>query len=186
MDARTRRAPLIRVLAYRVLYAWRRISACASRAIPSPNRIWYVSADAILPIEFYRAEAYGFGLDGRCVPEEHKEPDIPDDFCERNSGLIFFGDAARSKEMTRNWLEEMRDRPTADGHDQGPLRRVLWRRRDVLYDLAPNVQCRRCTKRYGVDPCEYLAWHSHRPKRLQVFTNRTLACGFRDDRLSRR
>ena len=90
------------------------------------------------------------------------------------------------KEMTRNWLEEMRDRPTADGHDQGPLRRVLWRRRDLLYDLAPNVQCRRCTKRYGVDPCEYLAWHSHRPKRLQVFTNETLACGFRDDRLSRR
>ena len=85
--------------------------------------------------------------------------------------------------MTRNWLEEMRDRPTADGHDQGPLRRVLWRRRDVLYDLAPNVQCRRCTKRYGVDPCDYLAWHSHRPKRLQVFTNRTLACGFRDDRV---
>ena len=88
--------------------------------------------------------------------------------------------------MTRNWLEEMRDRPTNDGHDQGPLRRVLWRRRDVLYDLAPNTQCRRCTKRYGVDPCEYLAWHSHRPKRLQVFTNRTLACGFRDDRLARR
>ena len=83
-------------------------------------------------------------------------------------------------------MEEMRDRPTADGHDQGPLRRVLWRRRDVLYDLAPNVQCRRCTKRYGVDPCGYLAWHSHRPKRLQVFTNRTLTCGFRDDRLSRR
>ena len=79
--------------------------------------------------------------------------------------------------------QEMRDRPTADGHDQGPLRRVLWRRRDLLYDLAPNVQCRRCTKRYGVDPCEYLAWHSHRPKRLQVFTNKTLACGFRDDRL---
>ena len=131
-------------------------------------------------------KAYGFGLDGRCVPEEHKEPDIPDDFCERNSGLIFFGDAARSKEMTRNWLEEMRDRPTADGHDQGPLRRVLWRRRDQLFDLAPSTQCRRCTKRYGVDPCEYLAWHSHRPKRLQVFTNRTLACGFRDDRLARR
>ena len=83
-------------------------------------------------------------------------------------------------------LEEMRNRPTSDGHDQGPLRRVLWRRRDVLYDLAPNVQCRRCTKRYGVDPCDYLAWHSHRPKRLQVFTNRTLACGFRDDRLARR
>jgi len=132
------------------------------------------------------SKSYGFGLDGRCVPEEHKEPDIPDDFCERNSGLIFFGDAARSKEMTRNWLEEMRNRPTSDGHDQGPLRRVLWRRRDVLYDLAPNVQCRRCTKRYGVDPCDYLAWHSHRPKRLQVFTNRTLACGFRDDRLARR
>ena len=65
-------------------------------------------------------------------------------------------------------------------------RRVLWMRRDQLYDLAPNVQCRRCTKRYGVDPCDYLAWHSHRPKRLQVFTNRTLTCGFRDDRLSRR
>ena len=80
----------------------------------------------------------------------------------------------------------MRDRPTADGHDQGPLRRVLWRRRDVLYDLAPNTQCRRCTKRYGVDPCEYLAWHSHRPKRLQVFTNKTRACGFRDDRVLRR
>ena len=128
----------------------------------------------------------GRARNGRCVPEEHKEPDIPDDFCERNSGLIFFGDASSSKEMTRNWLEEMRDRPTADGHDQGPLRRVLWRRRDLLYDLAPNVQCRRCTKRYGVDPCDYLAWHSHRPKRLQVFTNRTLACGFRDDRLARR
>ena len=88
--------------------------------------------------------------------------------------------------MTLKWLEEMRDHPTSDGHDQGPLRRVLWRRRDVLYDLAPNVQCRRCTKRYGVDPCDYLAWHSHRPKRLQVFSNMTLACGFRDDRLSRR
>ena len=32
----------------------------------------------------------------------------------------------------------------------------------------------------------HLAWHSHRPKRLQVFTNQTLACGFRDDRLARR
>jgi len=131
-----------------------------------------------------QSKAYGFGLDGPRVPEEHREAGVPGDFCERNSGLVFFGDAVASKEMTRAWREEMRSRPTADGHDQGPLRRVLWTRRAALFDLAPGVQCRRCTKRYGVDPCGYLAWHSHRGKRLQVFSNRTLACGFRDDRLA--
>lgn len=67
-----------------------------------------------------QSKAYGFGLDGRCVPEEHREAGVPGDFCERNSGLVFFGDAVASKEMTRAWREEMRSRPTADGHDQGP------------------------------------------------------------------
>ena len=113
---------------------------------------------------------------------------------------------------------------SADGHDQQPLRRVLWDRRDALYDLPPEIMCRRCTKRhfrranislinrgdaaaatwivrgdecaatprrdadrpresswwrrYKLDPCDYVVWHSHREKRERLLPDAT-RCGYR-------
>ena len=76
------------------------------------------------------------------------------------------------------WVAEMRFNTTKDGHDQMPLRKVLWRYRDVLYDLPATTQCRRCTRRTGRDPCAYLLWHNHRKKREEHKSPRTTACGY--------
>ena len=122
----------------------------------------------------------------------HRDDMIPDVFCERNSGVVFFGDAETSRSLVADWLAEFEARPSRDGHDQQALRRVLWRRRDELYDVPKDLQCRghRC------DPCRrtaagrrHLIWHDHRArrqtvaKRLVERRNLTLAkdgslCGF--------
>ena len=80
--------------------------------------------------------------------------------------------------MAEAWVAEMRFNTTKDGHDQMPLRKVLWRYRDVLYDLPATTQCRRCTRRTGRDPCAYLLWHNHRKKREEHKSPRTTACGY--------
>ena len=79
--------------------------------------------------------------------------------------------------MAEAWVAEMRFNTTKDGHDQMPLRKVLWRYRDVLYDLPATTQCRRCTRRTGRDPCAYLLWHNHRKKREEHKSPRTTAFG---------
>ena len=72
----------------------------------------------------------------------------------------------------------MRTNTTKDGHDQQPLRRVLWRHREGLYDLPPETQCRRCTRRTRRDPCLSLLWHNHRKKREEHKSPATTACGY--------
>ena len=83
-----------------------------------------------------------------------------------------------SSKVAEAWVAEMRFNTTKDGHDQMPLRKVLWRYRDVLYDLPATTQCRRCTRRTGRDPCAYLLWHNHRKKREEHKSPRTTACGY--------
>ena len=129
----------------------------------------------------------------------HRDDMIPDDFCERNSGVVFFGDAETSRSLVADWLAEFEARPSRDGHDQQALRRVLWRRRDELYDVPGGIQCRglrldeagvRRPKRRSCDPCERdaaghrpLLWHDHQPTlrenaaRHALLSNGSL-CGF--------
>ena len=137
-------------------------------------------------------KAFGLSEAQRRLPERHRAGDVPDGFAERNGGIIFFGDTERSRRLAADWLAEFDARPSRDGHDQPALRRVLWRRRDELYDVPKDLQCRghRC------DPCRrtaagrrHLIWHDHRArrqtvaKRLVERRNLTLAkdgslCGF--------
>ena len=93
-----------------------------------------------------------------------------------NGGVAFWGPG--SVTVAEAWVAEMRFNTTKDGHDQMPLRKVLWRYRDVLYDLPATTQCRRCTRRTGRDPCAYLLWHNHRKKREEHKSPRTTACGY--------
>ena len=105
-----------------------------------------------------------------CVPDTHRIKDVPEDFCERNGGVIFFGDAARSRGLVEAWLEEFDARPSPDGHDQLSLRRVLWRHKDALYDVPKQLQCRAPLCR---DPCTAdkkarpLLWHAHHEVRAR-------------------
>ena len=110
------------------------------------------------------------------VPPGHEVADIPEWFGERNGGVAFWGPG--SVDVAEAWVAEMRFNTTKDGHDQMPLRKVLWRYRDVLYDLPATTQCRRCTRRTGRDPCAYLLWHNHRKKREEHKSPRTTACGY--------
>ena len=110
------------------------------------------------------------------VPPGHEVDSIPEWFGERNGGVAFWGPG--SVDVAEAWVAEMRFNTTKDGHDQMPLRKVLWRYRDVLYDLPATTQCRRCTRRTGRDPCAYLLWHNHRKKREEHKSPRTTACGY--------
>ena len=81
--------------------------------------------------------------------------------------------------ITRNWLAELASDPGPGGTDQMPLRRVLWRHREHLFDLPSHVQCR-CRKE---SICENgaLLWHLHRIYRLDVLRragNASSMCGF--------
>ena len=71
-------------------------------------------------------------------------------------------------------VAEMRFNTTKDGHDQMPLRKVLWRRRSCTIVLKER-RGRRCTRRTGRDPCAYLLWHNHRKKREEHKSPRTTA-----------
>ena len=52
-----------------------------------------------------------------------------------------------------------------DGHDQMPLRKVLYRHRNDVYDLPARVQRRGLSH----SPCEGepLLWHAHRSDRVK-------------------
>ena len=52
-----------------------------------------------------------------------------------------------------------------DGHDQMPLRKVLYRHRNDVYDLPARVQRRGLSH----SPCdgEPLLWHAHRADRVK-------------------
>ena len=115
-------------------------------------------------------KAFGLVEAQRRLPERHRAGDVPDGFAERNGGVVFFGDAERSRRLAADWLAEFDARPARDGHDQMALRRVLWRRRSELYNVPEKLQCR------GVscDPCAVydaktgrrpLLWHLHHKKR---------------------
>jgi len=65
----------------------------------------------------------------------------PDDFCDRNGGVVLVagaGGAARARE----WLDEFEAHPDPRGYDEPSLRAVLWRRRGELYDLPNIYNCR--------------------------------------------
>ena len=94
-------------------------------------------------------KAVGLQIAHNCVPKLH-ETKVPKSFCERNSGVMFLGDAKKSREILERWSAEIRAHPSKDGHDQMSLRTVLFDFRDDLYDLHPVVQ-RRGT---SADPCK--------------------------------
>ena len=69
------------------------------------------------------------------------ETRAPDDFCDRNGGVVLVagaGGAARARE----WLDEFEAHPDPRGYDEPSLRAVLWRRRGELYDLRNIYNCR--------------------------------------------
>ena len=51
--------------------------------------------------------------------------------------MVYFPQRGESSAaLAREWLEEMRETPK-DGHDQMPLRKVLWRHRDDEVLISP-------------------------------------------------
>ena len=100
-------------------------------------------------------------------------------FPERNGGVCFMLGSEASI-ITRDWLNELASNPGPGATDQMPLRRVLWRHREHLFDLPSRVQCR-CRKE---SICENgaLLWHLHRIYRLDVLRrvgNASVSmCGF--------
>ena len=124
-------------------------------------------------------KSIGFNKDwtNRANPAHHVEG-IPKNFPERNGGVCFMLGAGASI-ITRDWLNELASNPGPGGTDQMPLRRVLWRHREHLFDLPSRVQCR-CRKE---SICENgaLLWHLHRIYRLDVLRrvgNASEMCGF--------
>ena len=138
-------------------------------------------------------KAVGLQIAHNCVPKLH-ETNVPKSFCERNSGVMFLGDAKKSREILERWSAEIRAHPSKDGHDQMSLRTVLFDFRDDLYDLHPVVQrrghtasgkspnpCKRVDTSEG--PTRPYLWHDHHAQRL-VFARRPrhqgqdTVCGF--------
>ena len=134
--------------------------------------------DLFAMFDAIRKEKKAIGLQTAhvCLPKNHKTK-VPKSFCERNSGVMFLGDAGKAREILARWGEEIRAHPSKDGHDQVSLQTVLFGFRDDLYDLHPVVQRRG----KNADPCKRVdtskgptlphLWHDHHVNRLQ-FTPR--------------
>ena len=118
-----------------------------------------------------RHKALGVTKSHVCIPRGHWTSEVPPGYCERNGGILFFSAANRSAALAREWLEEMREGTSKDGHDQMPLRKVLWRHRDdEVFDLPVGIQCRGpncdpCDSRWHDDPP--LLWHTKRVDRVR-------------------
>jgi len=99
-----------------------------------------------------------------CAPKQHRLGGVPSHFCERNSGLMFLA-GAEARAVVAEWFHELKHHTSADGHDQMPLRKVLYRHRKALYDLPKKIQCRG----HGSNPCAEgaLVWHWHRNDRVK-------------------
>ena len=117
-----------------------------------------------------RHKALGVTKSHVCIPRGHWTSEVPPGYCERNGGILFFSAANRSAALAREWLEEMREGTSKDGHDQMPLRKVLWRHRDdEVFDLPVGIQCRGS----NCDPCSTkghdppLLWHTKRVDRVR-------------------
>ena len=138
-------------------------------------------------------KAVGLQTSHICLPKNHKTK-VPKSFCERNSGVMFLGDAGKAREILERWGEEIRAHPSKDGHDQVSLRTVLFEFRDDLYDLHPVVQRRgHSASGKSPNPCKRVdtskgptlphLWHDHHVQRL-VFARRPrhqgqdTVCGF--------
>ena len=73
--------------------------------------------------------------------------------------------ATKSVAIAKEWLRELEKGTSKDGHDQMPLRKVLYRHRNDVYDLPARVQRRGLSH----SPCEGepLLWHAHRSDRVK-------------------
>ena len=144
--------------------------------------------DLFAMFDAIRKEKKAIGLQTAhvCLPKNHKTK-VPKSFCERNSGVMFLGDAGKAREILARWGEEIRAHPSKDGHDQVSLRTVLFEFRDDLYDLHPVVQRRG----KNADPCKRVdtskgptlphLWHDHHLGRLKYARRRKARgtiCGF--------
>ena len=71
----------------------------------------------------------------------------------------------KSVAIAKEWLRELEKGTSKDGHDQMPLRKVLYRHRNDVYDLPARVQRRGLSH----SPCdgEPLLWHAHRADRVK-------------------
>lgn len=115
-------------------------------------------------------KAVGLAESHICIPPSHKAHGVPKGFCERNGGLIYFAPGNASRAIVDDWLAELERHTSSDGHDQMPLRVVLWRHKQELFDLPAHIQIR--GKRRG-DPCKPrdgkppLLWHVDHEDRLK-------------------
>lgn len=110
-------------------------------------------------------KALGLSASHICAPKQHHVgAGVAHSFCERNGGMIFLGDAPEAADVAREWLDELRRHTSADGHDQMPLRKVLWNHRDALHDVPKDIQLRSHKR----SPCDGrpLLWHWHRADRV--------------------
>ena len=110
-------------------------------------------------------KAVGLNQAHICSPRQHRLHGVPHKFCERNSGVIFWAEPTKSVVIAKEWLRELEKGTSKDGHDQMPLRKVLYRHRNDVYDLPARVQRRGLSH----SPCdgEPLLWHAHRADRVK-------------------
>ena len=110
-------------------------------------------------------KAVGLNQAHICSPRQHRLHGVPHKFCERNSGVIFWAEPTKSVVIAKEWLRELEKGTSKDGHDQMPLRKVLYRHRNDVYDLPARVQRRGLSH----SPCEGepLLWHAHRADRVK-------------------
>ena len=76
-----------------------------------------------------------------------------------------WAEPTKSVAIAKEWLRELEKGTSKDGHDQMPLRKVLYRHRNDVYDLPARVQRRGLSH----SPCEGepLLWHAHRSDRVK-------------------
>ena len=122
----------------------------------------------------------GFAAARECVPYkqkktrtglrtvDHRVAGIPDDFCERNGGVILLR-GTRAQEFLAEWAIEFDKGEAEDGHDQVSLRRILFKHRNetLLYELPAKYNCRTVNSAV-TKSC--LVLHKHRPKHLSTST----------------
>ena len=79
--------------------------------------------------------------------------------------LGIWAEPTKSVVIAKEWLHELEHGTSKDGHDQMPLRKVLYRHRNDVYDLPARVQRRGLSH----SPCEGepLLWHAHRSDRIK-------------------
>mmetsp|Transcript_16807 Transcript_16807/g.54715 ORF Transcript_16807/g.54715 Transcript_16807/m.54715 type:complete len:278 (+) Transcript_16807:187-1020(+) len=111
------------------------------------------------------AASVGVAEAANCVPKGHSQNDVPNDFCERQGGVLALRCDRKANLLMRRWLHAFLERPVSrDGHDQPALRRVAYEHRSDFYDLPRDeLNCRHPCKQNHHTHSRCLVFHAHIP-----------------------